>query len=199
MDTSASAKSVAKHLRDQDSVAAAKLEQFKRRLWLIARKHLNTQLRSSVDPDDVVQSAIGTFFNNLDAAQSPAKVGNTSLNGWDDVENLLVGITLNKCRKKFEQASAKKRDISRTTQLLDDMAVIANEPSEENGLEFIEVIEKFDISCTEQERRLLKFLQQGLTQAEIAAILHLSQALISLKIKRMIARLRAQLRESDNI
>ena len=192
MDNSAAAESVAKHLRERDTIASEKLIEFKQRLWRVARQQLNSQLLGRADPEDIVQSAIGTFFNNLDADQAPARVKNTFLNGWNDVEELLVAITVNKCRKKWEKDTAGKRDVTRTTSLT-AVIDVAREPSEDDGLELLEAVQKFDSSCTDQERLLLVLIQRGLTQTEAAAQLGVSQPLISLWINRMIARLQSQL------
>lgn len=191
MDTPASAESGARHLRDKDTVASDKLTEFKRRLWLVARQHLNTRLLAGVDPEDAVRSAVGTFFNHLDADQEPARVGTTVLNGWDDVEDLLVRLTINKCRKRWERAAAGTRDVTRTVSPAD--IDIVREPSADDGLEFLEEIQQFNSGCAEQERALFGLIRQGLTQAEAAKRLGVGQPLISLKIQRMIARLRGQL------
>lgn len=192
MDNSSSAESVAKHLRDHDTVASDKFAAFKQRLWLVARQHLNTQLRARVDLEDVVQSAVGTFFNHLDAAQGPARVGDTVLNGWNDVEDLLVRLTINKCRKKWEQATAGKRDVTRTTSLTTDIDIAREPRPRATGSSFSKWF-RSSTAAVRTKSALLNLIQQGVTQTEVARRLGVSQPLISLKIRHMVARLRNQL------
>src|SRR5262249_58687579 len=77
-------------LRAGDQAAAAEVfRRFANRLIGLARTHLDRRLRQKVDPEDVMQSALKSFFvRHAD--------GEFDLTGWDSLWSLLVGIPLRK-------------------------------------------------------------------------------------------------------
>jgi RNA polymerase sigma-70 factor (ECF subfamily) len=90
-----------------DEDAAAKLfGHYAARLVALARARLGARLRAKVDPEDVVQSAFGSFFLRCAA-------GRFDLDSSEHLWSLLVLFTLRKCGRQFELYGAKRRDPSR--------------------------------------------------------------------------------------
>src|SRR5262245_20318078 len=78
-------------LRDGDKQAAAELlQQFAGRLTALARQQLAPDLRRKLDPEDVVQSALRSFFHRYGAGQF-------DLDSWEGLWAVLVTLTMRKC------------------------------------------------------------------------------------------------------
>src|SRR5947209_1653888 len=75
------------------------------RLLGLARRHLHQRVMSRVDPEDIVQSALRTFF-------ARARDGQFVFTEQDDLCKLLVRITLNKTLRQVAFHKAAKRDPS---------------------------------------------------------------------------------------
>ena len=81
---------------------------FARRLIGLARLHLDARLRQKIDPEDVMQSALKSFFIRHAG-------GAFDLDSWDSLWSLLTVITLRKCGHKLEHFQAACRDVRRET------------------------------------------------------------------------------------
>jgi DNA-directed RNA polymerase specialized sigma24 family protein len=98
-------------LRRRDNAAAAQVfDRFAERLVALARSRLDARLRQRLDPEDVLQSVLRTFFVRL-------ADGQFSLRDWDSLWGLLVCITVRKCAKAHERNTAAGRDVYRETAL----------------------------------------------------------------------------------
>ncbi len=94
-------------LQAKDPSAATRVfQQFAERLIYLARSRLNPRLRGKVDPEDIVQSALKSFFCRQEAGQF-------QLNGWGELSGLLVTITMRKCGRRAEEFYAACRDVRR--------------------------------------------------------------------------------------
>src|SRR2546421_2125099 len=114
-------------LRAGDEAAAARIfEQFARRLAGLARRRLTQDVRAKVDPEDVVQSALRTFFVHQGEGQY-------HFGGWHDLWNLLAAITVRKCGGRIDYYRAAKRDAAREAAPPEDSAALweplAREPT----------------------------------------------------------------------
>jgi RNA polymerase sigma-70 factor, ECF subfamily len=106
-EEAASFDEVMTRLRKGDQAAAAEVfRRFANRLIGLARTHLDHRLRQKVGPEDVMQSALKSFFvRHAD--------GKFDLAGWDNLWSMLVVITLRKCGHKAEHFRAACRDVGR--------------------------------------------------------------------------------------
>src|SRR5688572_11705363 len=92
-------------LRDGDPEAAAEIfHRYSARLVSLARSHLNSRIRRKLDPEDVVQSALRSFY----ARQAANGI---RLDDWESLWGLLAVITLRKVGAKVDLFTAARRDV----------------------------------------------------------------------------------------
>src|SRR3954464_2904118 len=88
------------------AAAAEVFRRFASRLIGLARTHLDHRIRQKVDPEDLMQSALKSFFVRHAGGQF-------DLAGWDSLWSMLVVITLRKCGHKTEYFRAACRALDR--------------------------------------------------------------------------------------
>jgi RNA polymerase sigma-70 factor (ECF subfamily) len=155
-------------LQDGSQSAAADLfELYATRLIALARNRLSERLRPSVDPEDVVQSALRSFF--VGNREHPYKLKN-----WESLWGLLTVITLRKCRRQVEHHYAARRDVRREHRpngANDDaveMDFFGHEPGPEEAAVLTEVVERVMRELEPRERQILTQHLQGADVDEIA-------------------------------
>jgi RNA polymerase sigma factor (sigma-70 family) len=138
-------------------------------LLVKARFHLDARLRSKLDPEDVVQSALRSFF--VRNAQ-----GEYDLRDHDALWGLLVTITLRKCSRWNERfLQADKRDVRReVARSQEDSSAqswepVGLEPQPDESLILAELWQRLMTGLPARERRVIELKQQGYTVKEIAA------------------------------
>jgi DNA-directed RNA polymerase specialized sigma24 family protein len=164
---------------------AAKIvfERYASRLLLLARNRLNASLTSKVDPEDILQSALNSFFRHQ--AQ-----GDYELVNWDSLWGLLALITARKCSRHGKRFHAERRGAGRefTLASLAEDAVaawepISREPTPSQVLILEETLQSVMKELTEQEQTiLLLFLQRQPVEA-IAAQIPCSERTIQRALK----------------
>jgi RNA polymerase sigma-70 factor (ECF subfamily) len=171
------------------AVAALVFHRFRHRLIGLARQHLHERLRAKLDPEDVLQSALNSFFCRF-------AEGQFQLDSWDSLWSLLVVITLRKCGAKVEYYRAGCRDVAReaapptTEESWASWQAVAREPSPTEGLLLAELVVTLMRSLKdERERRMLALSLQGYSTAEIAAEVGRTDR----SVQRVLARVQAKL------
>jgi RNA polymerase sigma-70 factor (ECF subfamily) len=179
-------------LRAGDQGAAAQLfELFARRLVGLARRRLTPGVRAKVDPEDIVQSALRSFF----VAQ---REGEYQFTGWNDLWNLLAVITLRKCGHRMDYYRAARRDIARETAPAapEDSAAtwepLAREPTPSEALMLIEVAEGLLRGLGERDRQILELTLHGAKPDEVSARLACSERTVD----RVLQRIRTSLEQN---
>lgn len=153
--------------RGGDQGAARQIvEKYLDRLVALAKRRLSQRLASRVDPEDVVQSALRTFFNR-------AKQGKFQVDEQDDLCKLLTRITIHKVLRQVEFQQAAKRNPhleaeqgSRTQERMQE--VLDREPSPEAQVAFLDQLEALWSGMRPQDRQILELRLQGCTNQEIA-------------------------------
>jgi RNA polymerase sigma-70 factor (ECF subfamily) len=157
-------------LRTGDNAAAAEVfRRFANRLIGLARTHLDARVRQKVDPEDVMQSALKSFFLRH-------QDGQFDLASWDSLWSMLVVITLRKCGHQVEHYRAACRDIQReqtpppgTADSAPSWEAIANEPTPVQAALLAEAVELVMGSLgDDRERRILELSLQGYRPLEIS-------------------------------
>jgi RNA polymerase sigma-70 factor (ECF subfamily) len=158
-------------LRAGDQVAATEVfRRFAHRLIGLARGHLDARVRQKVDPEDVMQSALKSFFVRHQGGQF-------DLAGWDNLWSMLVVITLRKCGHQVEHYRAGCRDVQRELTPFNGSAeesapsweAIATEPTPEQAALLAEAVEQVMQSLGDvRERRILELSLQGYRPVEIS-------------------------------
>jgi RNA polymerase sigma-70 factor (ECF subfamily) len=96
--------------RGEEDAATVIYVRYAKRLQLLARAQIGSDLSVRIDPEDVVQSVFRTFFRR-------AAEGHYQIPKGEELWKLLLVIALNKIRAMGEYHRATKRDVGRTTDL----------------------------------------------------------------------------------
>jgi RNA polymerase sigma-70 factor (ECF subfamily) len=125
--------------------------------------------RQTEDPEDVVQSALKSFF--LRQAD-----GQFQLDGWDNLWSLLVQITVRKCGRRVRYFRRECRDVQREqphgpagNDSGPEWEAAATEPTPVEAATLGELVEQVMSQLDEGERRMLMLSLQGYSAAEVSA------------------------------
>ena len=179
---------------DEDA-AAAIFNRYVRRLVGLARSRLDRALLQKVDPEEVANSALGSFFRACAA-------GKFELHGWDSLWEVLLVITLRKCGRRVEHFRAKRRDVAQEVRPAAagdrdvlGWAAIAREPTPEEAVMLSETIEQLTRGLHERERPILALALQGYSLPEISGQIGRTERTVFRvlrKVKAMLERMRLQ-------
>jgi RNA polymerase sigma-70 factor (ECF subfamily) len=158
---------------DDDAASRDVFRRYAGQLVALARRQFEDRLAHRIDPEDVVQSALKSFFIRHRAGK--LQVGN-----WNSLWGLLAVITRRKCADRVEYLRAERRDVGREVsdatgpdqpwQLAPD-----REPSPQEVAVLAETVEQLFRALDADERPVLELSLQGYTAAEIS--LRLGRAL----------------------
>ena len=159
-------------VRAGDEEAAARIfSRFAQKLTALARQRLDDldkRARRTVDGEDVVQSALGSFFRRC-------AEGQFDFADWNGVEGLLVRVTLRKCGRKVRDLRAACRDIAREVDALaaknaqqDAWEAASREPTAEESAMFSELLGQWLGVLDEVDRQIMLLWLDGYRQKEIA-------------------------------
>ncbi len=178
-------------LRHGDQGAATEVfRRFANRLIGLARTHLDHRIRQKVDPEDVMQSALKSFF--LRHAD-----GQFDLDSWNSLWSMLVVITLRKCGHQVEHYRAACRAIEReqtASAAADESAAsweaIARDPTPSQAALLAEAVEQIlQALGDERERQVVELSLQGYKPTEISERVGRSER----TVQRVLGRVRAKL------
>jgi RNA polymerase sigma-70 factor (ECF subfamily) len=175
-------------LRGSDQEAARLIfQRFAGRLIALARSRLDDWLQQKVGPEDVMQSALKSFFWRHAAGQF-------NLESWDSLWSLLTVITLRKCGHKVEHFRAGCRDVRRESpQLPDDSEAswqgIAREPSPAEAAQMADIVEQLFASLSADDRCIVELALQGYTPRETSEKLGVLERTVYRRLERVRARL----------
>ncbi|MBC8290005.1 MAG: sigma-70 family RNA polymerase sigma factor [Planctomycetes bacterium] len=194
MDTSTdSAHTLVERWQSGDQSAAAELYQrYASRLWHLAERQLDDRLKRRVDGEDVVQSAMGSFF---------ARAGKNGYSIADSSElmYLLVRITLNKVRTQAGHHRAQKRDVGVENALAaDELAEsLAEDPVDSHAAALLEEVEIALRGFEERDVEIVRLTLEGFSATEVAARVECSQSTVRRVMDRLGSRLKKRLSEDS--
>lgn len=149
----------------QEAFANAIFAQYSHRLHQLAMEHLAAEVQRKISPEDVVQSALKSFFRKV-----PNKPPDP-----DEVEalwGLLSLITIRKCRKWEAFFRCSKRNVQREEFALDDSQFRANEalvePKTSDTLVASELMDQLLKHFSERQQEMILMRIQGLAIDQIA-------------------------------
>jgi RNA polymerase sigma-70 factor (ECF subfamily) len=184
-------------LRAGDQEAAAEIfHRYAARLVSLARNHLSARIRRKVDPEDVVQSALRSFYSRHAA-------DGLRLDDWESLWGLLAVITLRKVGAKVDLFTAARRDVrkeisahERATQdqrPSDDAFwdAIAREPTPSEAAMLTDTLEQLMGPLNDRERQMLAMRLQGYTIPEISQAVERTER----TVHRLLADVRQQMVE----
>ncbi len=157
---------MAKLRAGDDTIAKEIFNHSERRLLALARKHLNRQFRSKVDPDDIVQSVYKNFF-------SGCANGEFDLKNWDSIWATLALMTVRKCRSMVEHYRAARRDVRREDASFrswrNKSVADERQPTPSAVVMLAESIEFLTQGMNERQREVVSLTLQGYTVTEISS------------------------------
>jgi RNA polymerase sigma-70 factor (ECF subfamily) len=179
-------------LRLGDNDAAKEVfRRFAHRLIGLARSRLGGRVRDHVDPEDVMMSALGSFFRRHTA-------GALTLESWDRLWSLLAVITLRKCGHKVDYYTAACRDVNKEVALTpaapdgssaSDFEAIAREPTPAEAAMLTETVELLMRGLRPDHRPIVQMALQGETPFDISTKLECSERTVQRVLEKTRKRL----------
>ena len=158
-------------------------------LQRMAARRMPPKLRRRIDPDDVAQSALRTFFRR-------AAAGQFQLADFESLWQLLCAITLTKVREQARFQLRQKRGLTREEEpaVRDDqntagLQPVAAAPTPAEAAEFADQFEQLFASLDAEEQQVLLLKLQDLTHDEVAAEMGSSERTVRRILKRIQSRL----------
>lgn len=153
---------LAEYVNGDDDAAKEIFDRYVMGLINVAKARISPILQSRIDPDDIVQSACGSFFRK-------AREDGLVLTRSGELWRILAGFTLNKTRSYIEKQLASKRDPHLEQGSAYWVAAIQGAPSPEEANILIEELTAFMRELTPRDRRILELRLRGDSIEEIAA------------------------------
>lgn len=154
-------RSLMRRVRSGDSRAAVQLhEKYADRMRRLVRARMNRAVSSRVDAEDVVQSALGSFFR-------AARDGAYDVGQNDELWQLLAAIARHKLNRTHARHTAARRDARRTeSQAATEVAAAGEDETliRELRLQIAEVTQTY----SEVERQIVEMRLAGFEVSEIA-------------------------------
>lgn len=177
--------------RGEPSAAAAVFDRFARRLAGLAAARLPATARGKVDPEDIAQSVLRTFFRRHEAGEFRPE-------HWDALWSLLAVLAVRKCGHKVGHLFAAKRDARREVAPGGDGESGSawqppdRTPSPDEAAVFAETLERVLAGLSERERPVVLLRLEGYEVAEIAGRVGCSERTAHRVLATVRERLRGQ-------
>lgn len=131
----------------------------------LAEKNMSRPLQARVGADDLANSVVGSVFRAFCE-------GKLKVNFEDDKQfwRFLVVVALNKIRKRARDHSTDKRNV-KLDQSLSDLEYLvqeSNDPSDEEGLQVAQILQKLEGELDQDGRIILKGKFEGQSNMQIA-------------------------------
>ena len=173
MSSDDSSKMLFDRFRDGDSRAAREVfDRYVSRLLSLVRHRISSKLQQRVDAEDIVQSAMRSFF--VRAAND-----DYVLQRAGDLWRLLAAITLSKLRRQVEVHTAAKRDVSTEASGIDSsdylLAIANREPQPDEEVALLDELTQVLQAIEPTEREALQLRLAGETIESIALTMGRSQ------------------------
>lgn len=170
----------------QDAVRIL-LARYEVRLIALVASRLNRKYRDGIAPEDVVQSAMGSFFRVTRAGANPSIKLESTASAW----NILATFVRRKLARALEREAAVKRGGGGTRISLDDLEP---DPSTNPSATLAnELLDEIHSLLNSDHSRLLELLLEDKTQKEIAEQLGVDERTIRRRINAMQKIVKGQL------
>jgi RNA polymerase sigma-70 factor (ECF subfamily) len=154
-------------LRSGDDDAATQV--FNRFAWQIialARSRLQEATRGKIDPEDILQSVLRSFFTRH-------RDGHFDVQNWEHLWGILTVITVRKCGRIMDYYGAARRDVRHEVSLerLPESGghahLFAREPTPSEATMLLELVEQLLRGLPPEDREIAVLHLQGYTAFEI--------------------------------
>jgi RNA polymerase sigma-70 factor (ECF subfamily) len=176
-----------------DEAAAEEIyRRYAQQLCRLAEKRIGAKLNRRVGPEDVVQSALRTFFRR-------AENGEFRIDHRGALWSLLVKITLNKIYRQAERHGAGKRDVKAEIECDGNSPhpeAVAHEPTAEEAALLDDELEFLLAKLKDPEPEIVRLSIQGYSTSEIVEQVGHSRWYVRHALNRVGAQLQKRLQDS---
>ena len=146
------------------------------RLIALVASRLNRKYRDGIAPEDVVQSAMGSFFRVTRSGTNPSIKLESAASAW----NILATFVRRKLSRALERETALKRGGGRTRVSLDDLECDMSENTSKTEAD--EILADVHSLLKQDQIQLLELLLENATQQEIAKQLGIDERTVRRRI-----------------
>jgi RNA polymerase sigma factor (sigma-70 family) len=164
--------------------------EFRQKLHALADRGMDNRLRRREDPEDIVQSVLGTVFRR--AAQ-----GQLHFEHRSELWRLLETVTRHTLIKHAEHHKAKKRTPN-VEESKDAGALYGDEPTADQIAVTKDLIDKMLEGLDQSYSKIALLLEEGHSERAIAEHLKCTRSAVTTKIGRLRKRLQALLEEDTD-
>jgi RNA polymerase sigma factor (sigma-70 family) len=182
--------------RGEEDAATEVFQRFVQRLIALARRHLDSWIRTRVEPEDVIQSVFRSFFTRFEAGQ-------LHLGDWNNLWTVLTLITVRKCSNQIEFWQAARRDHRREAHWLapgDPLdEALTRDPTPSEAAILSETVEQLMKNAPAQDRSILTLHLQGCDIPTISAQVRRSERTVRRtleRVRRALMRLQSDSKEA---
>ncbi|MGO8753221.1 MAG: RNA polymerase sigma factor [Thermoguttaceae bacterium] len=191
MSESKSDKSLLRGVNAATASGAEKLDrEYRQKLHALADRGMDNRLRRREDPDDIVQSVLGTVFRR-------AAHGQLHFKHTNELWRLLATVTRHKIIKHAEHQKAKKRT-PKAEEYQDADALFDREPMADQIAVTKDLIDKMLKGLDQSYSKIALLLREGHSERAIAEQLGCTRSAVTTKIGRLRKRLQALLEEDTD-
>lgn len=175
---------IAKWRDGSQDAAALLMDRYRLRLIALVASRISKNREYLIDPEDVVQSAMGSFFRSA-SPQSPSRLQiDTALSVW----NLLAVFARRKLSRSLTRMDAAKRGAGWSRQPVIDFAsleeIAVSQLTDGRETKWAsELMAEFYSTITPDQMKLLELLLHGYTQKEVATKLAIDERTVRRRIK----------------
>lgn len=157
-----SARLLKEYVEGNSDAATEIYHKYIHRMIALARQRISPMLQHRVGPEDIAQSAMGSFYRKASDDQIVLKRSG-------DLWRVLAAFTVNKARKRIEQEMAEKRDPRLEVRgSVWVVAAIEGEPTADEVVCVIDQLQHYMGGLSPRDRLILELRLQGESIAEIA-------------------------------
>ena len=154
------------------------MERYRLRLIALVASRLSRGQRGSIDPEDVVQSAMGSFFRNTSSASQSRLQIESTLSVW----NLLAMFARRKLSRSLERVSAAKRGAGWDRNALDQIELLEFQQATPESQDVADLVNELNSMLAPDQVELLELLLAGNTQREIAEELSVDERTVRRRV-----------------
>lgn len=169
---------IAKWRTGCQEAAAVLMDRYRLRLIALVASRLSRGQRSAIDPEDVVQSAMGSFFRRTSSASQSRLQIESTLSVW----NLLAVFARRKLSRSLERVTAAKRGAGWDRNKLDQIEVLEFPYAKSDSQEVDELVNELSSMLAPDQVELLELLLAGNTQKEIAEELSVDERTVRRRV-----------------
>jgi RNA polymerase sigma factor (sigma-70 family) len=169
---------IAKWRNGSQEAAAILMDRYRLRLIALVASRISRGQRGSIDPEEVVQSAMGSFFKNTSSTSQSCLQIESTLSVW----NLLAMFARRKLSRSLERATAAKRGSGWDRTAMDQIELLEFQQATPESQDVAELVAELNAMLAPDQVELLELLLAGNTQKEIAEKLSVNERTVRRRV-----------------